>query len=219
MHITDPEHRDHGDDRAWWAAACRCQRACHGEPEQRRWAGDAGQFPATGRPISAVSTKRMNMAQLLQAARHLPVPEKQPLKGRTHRLCRSKHRSPSIASRAEGYGMPVSRLTANDVKPDNIPRWSKPFRPAPAPVKARRWSRPCVNRMMGHFFGSDFSYMPPEHIAEMKAEGPAAQTAQGDAGTPVSPEGEPGCDRRRYRRAESTRQSPARARRAAARHR
>jgi pyruvate dehydrogenase E1 component alpha subunit len=27
-------------------------------------------------------------------------------------------------------------------------------------------------RMMGHFFGSDFSYMPPEHIAEMKAEDP-----------------------------------------------
>jgi pyruvate dehydrogenase E1 component alpha subunit len=27
-------------------------------------------------------------------------------------------------------------------------------------------------RMMGHFFGADFSYMPPEHIAEMKAEDP-----------------------------------------------
>jgi pyruvate dehydrogenase E1 component alpha subunit len=27
-------------------------------------------------------------------------------------------------------------------------------------------------RMMGHFFGADFSYMPAEHIAEMKAEDP-----------------------------------------------
>lgn len=27
-------------------------------------------------------------------------------------------------------------------------------------------------RMMGHFFGADFSYMPPEHIEEMKAEDP-----------------------------------------------
>ena len=27
-------------------------------------------------------------------------------------------------------------------------------------------------RMMGHFFGSDFSYMPEEHLAEMAAEDP-----------------------------------------------
>jgi pyruvate dehydrogenase E1 component alpha subunit len=27
-------------------------------------------------------------------------------------------------------------------------------------------------RMMGHFFGADFSYMPKEHLAEMAAEDP-----------------------------------------------
>jgi len=43
--------------------------------------------------------------------------------------------------------------------------------------RARRGEGPTLveamcYRMMGHFFGSDFSYMPPEHIAEMKAEDP-----------------------------------------------
>ena len=27
-------------------------------------------------------------------------------------------------------------------------------------------------RMMGHFFGADFSYMPKEHLAEMQREDP-----------------------------------------------
>ena len=33
-------------------------------------------------------------------------------------------------------------------------------------------------RMMGHFFGADFSYMPPEHIEEMKAEDPLPKLRQ-----------------------------------------
>jgi pyruvate dehydrogenase E1 component alpha subunit len=33
-------------------------------------------------------------------------------------------------------------------------------------------------RMMGHFFGADFSYMPPEHIAEMTAADPLPRLRQ-----------------------------------------
>jgi pyruvate dehydrogenase E1 component alpha subunit len=33
-------------------------------------------------------------------------------------------------------------------------------------------------RMMGHFFGADFSYMPPEHLAEMQREDPLPKLRQ-----------------------------------------
>jgi Pyruvate/2-oxoglutarate dehydrogenase complex, dehydrogenase (E1) component, eukaryotic type, alpha subunit len=78
--------------------------------------------------------------------------------------------SANIASRAAGYGMPGVTVDGNDVN-QIYPAVKE------AVDRARRGEGPTLveamcYRMMGHFFGSDFSYMPPEHIAEMKAEDP-----------------------------------------------
>jgi len=78
--------------------------------------------------------------------------------------------SENIASRAEGYGMPSLHVDGNDVH--------AVYNAAKTAVDhARAGKGPMLveamcYRMMGHFFGADFSYMPPEHIEEMKAEDP-----------------------------------------------
>ncbi|WP_240504443.1 thiamine pyrophosphate-dependent dehydrogenase E1 component subunit alpha [Tsuneonella mangrovi] len=78
--------------------------------------------------------------------------------------------STCIADRAAGYGMRSMHVDGNDVHQVynavkhavDLARQGK----GPTLVEAMCY------RMMGHFFGADFSYMPPEHIAEMKAEDP-----------------------------------------------
>ncbi len=78
--------------------------------------------------------------------------------------------SPSIADRAAGYGMRSIHVDGNDVH--------QMYNAAKLAVdRARAGEGPTLieamcYRMMGHFFGADFSYMPPEHLAEMKAEDP-----------------------------------------------
>ncbi|GAB5459029.1 MAG: thiamine pyrophosphate-dependent dehydrogenase E1 component subunit alpha [Henriciella sp.] len=74
----------------------------------------------------------------------------------------------TIVSRAEGYGMKGVRVDGNSVEEMYLAAKN-------AVDRARAGEGPTLieatcYRMMGHFFGSDFSYMPEEHIAEMKAE-------------------------------------------------
>ena len=76
----------------------------------------------------------------------------------------------SIASRAAAYGMKGVRVDGNDAEAtyDAV---------SDAAERARRGEGPTLieamcYRMMGHFFGADFSYMPKEHLAEMAAADP-----------------------------------------------
>ena len=76
--------------------------------------------------------------------------------------------SASIMARAEGYGMKGVQVDGTRVEH---------IYPAmrDAVTRARSGQGPTLveamcYRMMGHFFGADFSYMPPEHLAEMQAE-------------------------------------------------
>ena len=76
----------------------------------------------------------------------------------------------SISDRAEGYGMKGVTVDGNDVH-------AMYGAAKDAVDRARAGEGPTLleamcYRMMGHFFGADFSYMPPEHIAEMQAEDP-----------------------------------------------
>jgi acetoin:2,6-dichlorophenolindophenol oxidoreductase subunit alpha len=76
----------------------------------------------------------------------------------------------NIADRAAGYGMKGVRVDGNDV----IAMYNAAKE---AVDRARAGEGPTLieamcYRMMGHFFGSDFSYMPPAHIEEMKREDP-----------------------------------------------
>ena len=76
--------------------------------------------------------------------------------------------STDIASRAEGYGMKGVTVDGNDVN-QVYPAVKE------AVDRARAGDGPTLveamcYRMMGHFFGADFSYMPEEHLAEMKAD-------------------------------------------------
>ena len=78
--------------------------------------------------------------------------------------------SGSIASRAAGYGMKGVTVDGNDVE-------AMYGAARDAVERARAGEGPTLleamcYRMMGHFFGSDFSYMPPEHLAEMAREDP-----------------------------------------------
>jgi acetoin:2,6-dichlorophenolindophenol oxidoreductase subunit alpha len=78
--------------------------------------------------------------------------------------------SPSIVARAEGYGMKGVQVDGNDV-------FAMYGAAREAVDRARRGEGPTLieamcYRMMGHFFGSDFSYMPAEHLAEMQREDP-----------------------------------------------
>lgn len=78
--------------------------------------------------------------------------------------------SATIMQRAEGYGMKGVRVDGNDVH-------AMYGAAREAVDRARAGEGPTLieamcYRMMGHFFGADFSYMPAEHIAEMQAEDP-----------------------------------------------
>jgi acetoin:2,6-dichlorophenolindophenol oxidoreductase subunit alpha len=76
----------------------------------------------------------------------------------------------SIASRAAAYNMKAIKVDGNDAE--------AMYAAAKEAVdRARAGEGPTLieamcYRMMGHFFGADFSYMPPEHIAEMAAADP-----------------------------------------------
>ena len=76
----------------------------------------------------------------------------------------------SIASRAVAYGMRAVTVDGNDAE--------AMYTVAKEAVdRARAGEGPTLieamcYRMMGHFFGADFSYMPKEHIAEMTAADP-----------------------------------------------
>ena len=76
----------------------------------------------------------------------------------------------SIASRAAAYGMKAVTVDGNDAE--------AMYDAARTAVdRARAGEGPTLieamcYRMMGHFFGADFSYMPAEHLAEMAAADP-----------------------------------------------
>ncbi len=76
----------------------------------------------------------------------------------------------SIASRAVAYGMRAVTVDGNDAE--------AMYAVAKEAVdRARAGEGPTLieamcYRMLGHFFGADFSYMPAEHLAEMAAADP-----------------------------------------------
>ncbi len=76
----------------------------------------------------------------------------------------------SIAERAKAYNMRAVTVDGNDAE--------AMYAAAHAAVaRARAGEGPTLieamcYRMLGHFFGADFSYMPPEHLAEMAAADP-----------------------------------------------
>ncbi|HWV59740.1 MAG TPA: thiamine pyrophosphate-dependent dehydrogenase E1 component subunit alpha [Sphingopyxis sp.] len=82
----------------------------------------------------------------------------------------------SIVTRARAYGMEGVKVDGNDA--------IAMYNTTKAAVdRARAGEGPTLieamcYRMMGHFFGSDFSYMPKEHLAEMAAEDPLPRLRQ-----------------------------------------
>lgn len=76
----------------------------------------------------------------------------------------------SVVTRAAAYGMKGVKVDGNDAE--------AMYAVAKEAVdRARAGEGPTLieamcYRMMGHFFGSDFSYMPKEHLAEMAAADP-----------------------------------------------
>jgi acetoin:2,6-dichlorophenolindophenol oxidoreductase subunit alpha len=78
--------------------------------------------------------------------------------------------SETISGRAAGYGMKGVTVDGNDAEAMYLAMKE-------AVDRARAGDGPTLieamcYRMMGHFFGADFSYMPPEHIEEMQREDP-----------------------------------------------
>lgn len=76
----------------------------------------------------------------------------------------------SIVTRAKAYGMTGVKVDGNDA----IEMYSAA---QAAVLRARAGEGPTLieamcYRMLGHFFGADFSYMPAEHLEEMKAADP-----------------------------------------------
>jgi acetoin:2,6-dichlorophenolindophenol oxidoreductase subunit alpha len=76
----------------------------------------------------------------------------------------------SIATRAQAYCMHSVQVDGNDA----VALYTAMKEAAD---RARAGGGPTLieamcYRMMGHFFGADFSYMPPEHLEEMKAADP-----------------------------------------------
>jgi pyruvate dehydrogenase E1 component alpha subunit len=76
----------------------------------------------------------------------------------------------NVAKRADSYGMPGVRVDGNDVE-------AMYGAAREAVERARAGDGPTLieamcYRMMGHFFGADFSYMPADHLAEMKEADP-----------------------------------------------
>jgi TPP-dependent pyruvate/acetoin dehydrogenase alpha subunit len=82
----------------------------------------------------------------------------------------------SIVTRAKAYGMAGVHVDGNDA--------IAMYNTTKAAVdRARVGEGPTLieamcYRMMGHFFGADFSYMPKEHLAEMAAEDPLPRLRQ-----------------------------------------
>ena len=76
----------------------------------------------------------------------------------------------SIAERAKAYNMRAVTVDGNDAEAMYAAAHD-------AVARARAGEGPTLieamcYRMLGHFFGADFSYMPPEHLAEMAAADP-----------------------------------------------
>ncbi len=76
----------------------------------------------------------------------------------------------SIAERAKAYNMRAVTVDGNDAEAMYAAAQD-------AVARARAGEGPTLieamcYRMLGHFFGADFSYMPPEHLAEMAAADP-----------------------------------------------
>ena len=76
----------------------------------------------------------------------------------------------SIAERAKAYNMRAVTVDGNDAE-------AMYGAAREAVDRARAGEGPTLieamcYRMLGHFFGADFSYMPPEHLAEMAAADP-----------------------------------------------
>lgn len=82
----------------------------------------------------------------------------------------------SIVTRAAAYGMKGIHVDGNDAAAmyDAAVEAVAHARSGKGPVLLEAM---CY-RMMGHFFGADFSYMPAEHIAEMTAEDPLPKLRQ-----------------------------------------
>lgn len=82
----------------------------------------------------------------------------------------------SITQRAEAYNMKAIHVDGNDAE--------AMYAAAVEAVEHARSGRGPIlleamcYRMMGHFFGADFSYMPKEHLAEMQAEDPLPKLRQ-----------------------------------------
>ena len=76
----------------------------------------------------------------------------------------------SIAQRAAGYGMKGVRVDGNDIV-EMYGAAKKAVDSARAGEGPTLIEAMCY-RMMGHFFGADFSYMPEAHLEEMQAEDP-----------------------------------------------
>lgn len=82
----------------------------------------------------------------------------------------------SIADRAKAYAMRAVTVDGNDAE--------AMYAAAKKAVdRARAGEGPTLieamcYRMMGHFFGADFSYMPKEHLEEMKAADPLPRLRQ-----------------------------------------
>jgi pyruvate dehydrogenase E1 component alpha subunit len=79
-------------------------------------------------------------------------------------------RCASIADRAAAYCMRAVQVDGNDAEAMHAAARE-------AVQRARAGEGPTLiegmcYRMMGHFFGADFSYMPKEHLAEMQAADP-----------------------------------------------
>jgi len=82
----------------------------------------------------------------------------------------------SIAARAAAYRMRAVTVDGNDAEAMYAVAQE-------AVARARAGEGPTLieamcYRMMGHFFGADFSYMPKEHIEEMKAADPLPRLRQ-----------------------------------------
>jgi acetoin:2,6-dichlorophenolindophenol oxidoreductase subunit alpha len=82
----------------------------------------------------------------------------------------------SIVTRAASYGMKGIKVDGNDAE-------AMYAAAAEAVEHARSGKGPVLleamcYRMLGHFFGADFSYMPKEHLAEMAAEDPLPKLRQ-----------------------------------------
>lgn len=82
----------------------------------------------------------------------------------------------SIAQRAAAYNMRAVTVDGNDAE-------AMYAAAKDAVDRARAGEGPTLieamcYRMLGHFFGADFSYMPPEHLAEMAAADPLPRLRQ-----------------------------------------